>query len=153
MVQLQNEYNKAMTCRNSLKLIFQAHPLHGVRVRGLRKEWISIPPPPPRVIAEGQLMHFLCALHHARMQMVISPQSLGCYPPLSCSSLTKLRLTSPLFLGYPSGAGRRAGSTLRHTTTLWCYLKSPLEDLWLDWLTSCIIQFEQHVTLHHSFAQ
>ena len=110
-------------------------------------------PPPPRVIAEGQLMHFLCALHHARMQMVISPQSLGCYPPLSCSSLTKLRLTSPLFLGYPSGAGRQAGSTLRHTTTLWCYLKSPLEDLWLDWLTSCIIQFEQHVTLHHSFAQ
>ena len=36
---------------------------------------------PSRVIAEGQLMHSLCALHHARMQMVISPQSLGCYPP------------------------------------------------------------------------
>ena len=37
---------------------------------------------PLRVIAEGQLLHSLCALHHARMQMVISPQSLGCYPPL-----------------------------------------------------------------------
>ena len=39
-------------------------------------------PPPPRLIAEGQLMHFLCALDHARTQMVISPQSLACYPPL-----------------------------------------------------------------------
>ena len=28
------------------------------------------------------ITHSLCALHHARMQMVISPQSLGCYPPL-----------------------------------------------------------------------
>ena len=84
---------------------------------------------PLRVIAKWQLMHSFCALHHARMQMVISPQSLGCTPLLSCSSLTKLRLTSPLLLGYPSGAGRRVDSTLRHTTTLCCCLKSPLEDL------------------------
>ena len=36
---------------------------------------------PLRVIAEWQLMYSFCALHHARMQMVISPV-FGLHPPL-----------------------------------------------------------------------
>ena len=81
MVQLQNEYNKAMTCRNSLKLIFQAHPLHGVRVRGLRKEWISIPPPPEGNCRGAAHAFSLCSApcSHANGD---KPTVFGLLPPL-----------------------------------------------------------------------
>ena len=82
-----------------LALLQHIIPLHSQRLEGTTSWEISLGTPPSwhsgtgfekevdlnsptRVIAEGQLMHSLCALHHARMQMVISPQSLGCYPPL-----------------------------------------------------------------------
>ena len=64
---------------------------------------------PPRVIAEGQLMHSLCALHHARMQMGISPQSLGCYPPpeLLLPHQAEAYLSTPSWI--PFGRGKTGG--------------------------------------------
>ena len=82
-----------------LALLQHIIPFHSQRLEGTTSWEISLGTPPswhsgtgsekevdlnspPRVIAEGQLMHSPCDLHHARMQIVISPQSLGCYPPL-----------------------------------------------------------------------
>ena len=81
------------------------HPLSCVPIRGLRKEWISISPPPPKGNCLGSAHAFsLCS---ARMLMVISTV----FGLLSFELLLphQLRITSPLLLGYPSGGGGQGG--------------------------------------------
>ena len=98
-----------------------------IPVRGLRKEWISIShTPPPEGNCLGVAHAFsLCS---ALMLTVISTQSLGSYP-LSCySSPAEDYLSTHSWLSFEREEDG-AGSTLRHTTTLWSSLESPLEDL------------------------